>query len=187
MAGERNTQTAPGQRASPSSDSGISSVAVARLAPTAPAARLSASASPAPGGPDKASSPQSLCFFPSDDLSGRAGAFPLVMGGAVGSQCSNRNGRADHAHPLWDSRSPDDLPRPGYGLTPSYREFSLSSDKRASPGSFSCLLPLKLSCEKSKKPSWTLVWRTSASGGNAMRSPVRSARGSPGAPGALTA
>ena len=63
-----------------------------RLAPTAPAARLPASASPAPGDPDGANSGEDLCFFPSNSFSGPTGAFPLIMGGAAGSQYPNRSG-----------------------------------------------------------------------------------------------
>ncbi len=118
MEREHHGQTAPGEHPASSPVGRLRSAALARLAPTTPAARLPASASPAPGGPDGASSPHHLCFFPSNALSGPAGALSSVMGRAARSQCSNRSGGADHAHPVRDSRSPGDLSRSGHHLTP---------------------------------------------------------------------
>lgn len=80
MEWEHNDQTAPGERPAPSPGGGIGSSALARLEQTAPATGLFASAPPTPGDPDGTSPPQSGCFLPSDDLSGRARALPLVMG-----------------------------------------------------------------------------------------------------------
>ncbi len=80
MEWEHNDQTAPGERPAPSSGGGIGSAALARLEQTAPATGLFASAPPTPGGSDGTGPPQNCCFFPSDDLSDRAGALPPVMG-----------------------------------------------------------------------------------------------------------
>jgi hypothetical protein len=62
----------------------------AGLAPTAPAAGESPSASPTPGGLEGTGSPQNLCLFPSDALSGPACAFPLVRRRAAGSPRPSR-------------------------------------------------------------------------------------------------
>lgn len=144
MERQRHGQTAPGEYPASSACRRIGSAPLARLAPTAPAACLSASASPAPGDPDRASSPQNLCFFSSDDLSDRAGALSLIMGRAAGSQCSNGSGGADHALPFRDSRPPGDLSRPVHCLTPPLPTESHPhlSEKPISPGGFFCLLCL---------------------------------------------
>src|SRR6185437_3774730 len=89
MERERNAQTAPGEHPASSPLGRLCSTPLARLAPEAPAARLSASASSAPGGSDRASSGKHLRFFLPNDLSGTAGAFSLTVGGAVDAQCSD--------------------------------------------------------------------------------------------------
>jgi hypothetical protein len=97
---------------------GSASLRLRGLAPTTPAACLSASASPAPLGPDGSGSGETLCFIPSDALSGRAGALSLVLAGAAGSSRPNRSGRAHLSHAFRDSRPPGVLPRTGHRLTP---------------------------------------------------------------------
>lgn len=118
MERENHGQTAPGEHsASPPADR-LCSPALARLAPTAPAACLPAFTSPVSLGPGGARSQENRCFFPSDDLSGEARALPLIMGPTAGSQCSNRSGRADYTDPIRDSRHSGNLSRPDHCLTP---------------------------------------------------------------------
>lgn len=109
-------QTAPGERAASSPVGRLCSAPLARLAPTKPSARLPASASSAPLGPDGANFQETLCCFLSDNLSGRAGALSLIMGRAAGSQCSNGSGRADQAYPFRDSRPSGNLPGSPHSL-----------------------------------------------------------------------
>jgi len=77
---QRNGQTAPGEHPAPSPGGGSGSTALAGLAPPAPEAGVYPPAPPTPGHPDEASSASSPDRLPSDDLSGPAGAFPLVVG-----------------------------------------------------------------------------------------------------------